>query len=305
MRIVFFGTPDFALPSLQAAYDSGNEIVAVVTQPDKQRDRRMISYSPVKKLALDLGLYVLQYDKVSKEGVEELAALNADLFITCAFGQILSQKILDIPPLGTINVHASLLPKYRGSAPIQWAIINGEVQTGITIMRTALKVDSGDILLQSIVKIGERENAGELFDKLAKEGGVTLSKALNIIKSGKAEYTPQNHDEATVCRMLRKEDGKIYFAVEAKQVERLIRGVTPWPSAYAYLDGKLFKILSAELSHIFVSNICGPVKVIGKDVFVACSTGSVKLCEVQLEGKKRQDISSFILGHNIDGKVLQ
>lgn len=305
MRIVFFGTPDFALPSLQAAYDSGNEIVAVVTQPDKERDRRVMSFSPIKKLALKLGLKVLQYDKVSKEGVEELSALNADLFVTCAFGQILSQKILDIPPLGTINVHASLLPKYRGSAPIQWAIINGEKLTGITIMRTALKVDSGDILLQSVVEIGERENAGELFERLAKEGGATLSKALEIIKSGVAEYIPQNHDEATLCRMLCKEDGKIDFSLDAKQVERLIRGVTPWPSAYAYLDDKIFKVLSAQVSDRNISENCGTVKIIGKEALVACGNGSIKLCEVQLEGKKRQDISAFILGHDIDGKVLK
>ena len=241
MRIVFFGTPDFALPALNAACESG-EVVAVVTQPDRERDRRRVSFSPVKQAAAERGIKVLQYEKVSREGVEELSALGADIFVTCAFGQILSRRILDLPPLGTINVHASLLPKYRGSAPIQWAIANGEKQTGVTIMRTVLKVDAGDILMQQATEIGDEETAGELFERLAVMGGELLKKAIAVIKSGKAVYTPQNEEEATHCPMISKSDGKLDFSLSAKELERRVRAFTPWPSAFTTCGGKVLRI---------------------------------------------------------------
>ena len=227
MKIVFFGTPDFALPSLRACVDSGHEVVAVVTQPDRERDRKKISFSPIKQLAAELRLNILQYEKVSRDGTEELRALGADLFVTCAFGQILSQKILDIPPLGTINVHASLLPKYRGSAPIQWAMIDGCRQTGVTIMRTVLKVDAGDILISKSTEIGKEETAGELFDRLSVMGGELLKDAIKLIADGKAVYTPQDESRATHCRMLEKSDGLVNFDMPAEKLDCLIRGLTP------------------------------------------------------------------------------
>ncbi|MDE6550007.1 MAG: methionyl-tRNA formyltransferase [Clostridia bacterium] len=305
MRIVFFGTPDFAVPSLRAANDSGHDIVAVVTQPDKERDRRKVSYSPIKQAALDMGLRVLQFDKVSRDGVEQLKALNADLFVTCAFGQILSQAILDIPPLGTINVHGSLLPKYRGAAPIQRAVINGEKYTGITIMRTALQVDSGDILLNSVMEIGERETAGQLFDRMAVEGGIALKKALDLIAEGKAVYTPQDESKATFCPMLKKDDGKLDFTLDAKSLDNLIRGVTPWPSAYTFVDGKRLKILSARYREYNGAGECGEIIAVGDDIIIKCAQDALSIEEVQLEGGKRQDIFSFMRGHDIVGKVLQ
>lgn len=302
MRIVFFGTPDFALESLRACVESGHEVVAVVTQPDRERDRRKVTYSPVKQLALELGLKVLQYEKVSREGVEELGALKADLFVTCAFGQILSQKILDIPPLGTINVHGSLLPKYRGSAPIQWAIINGDEITGITIMRTALKVDSGDILIQESTPIGKEETAGELFDRLAVMGGELLKKALALISSGKAVYTPQEEEKAVHCRMLGKSDGLLDFSLGAKQLDCLIRGLTPWPSAFTKLEGKTLKILKA--APCGRKGVPGCVTVESGGVYVGCGSGSLQVLEVQLEGGKKMDISAFMLGHKLNGVKL-
>lgn len=302
MKIVFFGTPDFALHSLRACVESGHEVAAVVTQPDRERDRRKVTYSPVKQLALELGLKVLQYDEVSREGVEELAALGADLFVTCAFGQILSQKILDIPPLGTINVHGSLLPKYRGSAPIQWAIINGDKVTGITIMRTALKVDSGDILMQQSTPIGEEETAGELFDRLAVMGGELLKKALQAISEGKAVYTPQDESKAVHCRMLGKADGLLDFNKDAHSLDCLIRGLTPWPSAFTKLGGKTLKILRAKPCD--KNGRAGEVFVESGVAFVGCGKGSLQLLEVQLEGGKKMDISAFLLGHKLDGAVL-
>lgn len=302
MRVVFFGTPDFALPSLKAAAESGHEVAAVVTQPDRERDRKRVTFSPVKQAALDLGLKVLQFEKVSREGVEELARLKADLFVTCAFGQILSQKVLDLPPLGTINVHGSLLPKYRGSAPIQWAVINGEKQTGITIMRTVLQVDAGDILLQKKTDIGERETAGELFDRLALLGGEALTEALELISSGKAVYTPQKEDEATHCKMLGKKDGLLDFSADARSLDRRIRGLTPWPSAYTYFQGKLLKILEAEPAD--KSGEAGVIFSADGDVYVGCGSGSLRLLQVQPEGGKRMEMKAFALGHKTEGVKL-
>lgn len=305
MKVVFFGTPDFALPSLQALYDSGNEVVAVVTQPDRERDRRKITFSPVKELALKLGIPVLQYERVSKEGVEDLTATGADLFVTCAYGQIMSQKILDIPPLGTINVHASLLPRYRGSSPIQWALIEGERETGITIMKTVLAVDAGDILMQSSVRIGDRETAGELFDRLACEGGKLLARALDVIGSGKAVYTPQDESKATHYPMLSKSDGKLDFSQSAVVLDRRIRGLTPWPSAFTTLEGKMFKILCAEpRNESAVHEGIGRVTVLGSDMFITCGEGALQIYSVQLEGGKKLSVADFLRGHNPDGVVL-
>lgn len=302
MRIVFFGTPDFALDSLRACVESGHEVVAVVTQPDRERDRRKVTYSPVKQLALDLGLKVLQYEKVSRDGVDELSLLRADLFVTCAFGQILSQKILDIPPLGTINVHASLLPKYRGSAPIQWAIINGDKVTGVTIMRTALKVDSGDILMQESTPIGEEETAGELFERLKVMGGKLLKKAIEAIASSSAVYTPQDESKVVHCRMLEKSDGALDFSHDAEVLDRLIRGLTPWPSAYTRLGDKVLKIIKAKYCDL--NGSIGVVTVKDSKAYVGCGKGSLELLQVQLEGGKKMDIAAFLAGHKLDGAVL-
>ena len=197
MKVIFMGTPDFAVPSLQAIYDAGHEIVGVVTQPDRARNRGVISFSPVKQKALELGLKVFQYEKVRLEGTEELASLGADVAVTCAYGQILDRKLLDMTPCGVLNVHASLLPKYRGSSPIQWAVINGEKVTGITVMKTALGVDTGDILLQKEIEILPEETAGELFDRLSTVGGECIVEALDLVKDGKAEYIvkPQSYED--------------------------------------------------------------------------------------------------------------
>ena len=302
MKIVFFGTPDFALPSLRACVDSGHEVVAVVTQPDRERDRKKISFSPIKQLAAELGLNILQYEKVSRDGTEELRALGADLFVTCAFGQILSQKILDIPPLGTINVHASLLPKYRGSAPIQWAMIDGCRQTGVTIMRTVLKVDAGDILISKSTEIGKEETAGELFDRLSVMGGELLKDAIKLIADGKAVYTPQDESRATHCRMLEKSDGLVNFDMPAEKLDCLIRGLTPWPSAYTKFGGKTLKILKAKPCEKRFD--IGMVSVVKDKAYVGCNPGSIMLEEVQLEGGKKMDIKTFMLGHKLDGVKL-
>lgn len=297
MKIVFLGTPDFAVDSLQAVYDAGHEILAVVTQPDKERNRREVTFSPVKQRALDLGLKVLQFQKIRDEGEEILRRLAPDVMVTCAYGQIISQSILDIPKHGVINVHASLLPLFRGSSPIQWAILTGQERTGVSIMRTALQVDSGDVLLQKSVSIGDNETAGELFDRLAKLGAEALVEGLQLIESGQAVFTPQDHSKATHYPMLSKENGKIDWNCSAKEIVCKIRGMNPWPSAYCYLGGKIFKIWSAKIAEDELG--IGEIRIVNKTMKIGCRDGAIEALEVQLEGKRRMDTASFLAGYKI------
>jgi len=299
VRIVFLGTPDFSVPCLQALINSKHEVIACVTQLDKARNRMVVSYSPVKEEALKHDIKVLQYEKIRRDGVQDLKELNPDIMVTCAYGQIISQEILDIPKYGVINVHASLLPKYRGSAPIQWAIINGEKETGITIMQTALGVDSGDIILQEKVAIKENETAGELFDDLSQIAPSILLKAIDLIESGKATFTKQDEREATHFPMLTKEDGHIDWEDDGKNIINKIYGLNPWPSAYSTLDGKIFKIYKASFEKAD-TNTFGQIY---KNK-VACKDGYIILDEVQIEGKKRMSFDEFSRGYKVDGMVL-
>ena len=301
MRIIFLGTPDFSVGCLDALINSKHDVIAVVTQPDKARNRMVVSFSPVKQRALDSNIQVLQYDKIRLQGVDDLKKLNPDLMVTCAYGQIISQEILDIPKYGVINVHASLLPKYRGSAPIQWAIINGEKETGITIMQTALGVDSGDIILQEKVAIKDGETAGELFDDLAKIAPSVLMKAIGQIENGKATYTKQNENESTHYPMLKKEDGHINWSEDGKNIINKILGFNPWPSAYGIIDSKIFKIYKGEFVKDDHNKTFG---LVDKDK-VYCGGGYIKLLDVQIEGKKRMTFDEFSRGYSIDGKEIK
>ena len=304
MRILFLGTPDFAVAALERIVGTHNEVVCVVTQPDRKRNRGEVSFCPVKQFAVEKGIKVYQYESIRKEGVEEIKAINPDIMITCAFGQIISQEILDIPKYGVINIHASLLPKYRGSSPIQWCLVNGESKTGVTIMRTALAVDSGDILLQKEIDILPEENAGELFDRLAVLGGEAIVEALEIIKDGKAVYTPQDESKATHYPMISKEDGKIDWSRSAREVFNKMRGFTPWPSAFTTLDGKLFKILKCVVSDKIFDGKEGQVFVEERKAYVVCGNGTVELKEVQLEGKKAMPVSDFLLSGKLKTGVV-
>lgn len=295
MRILFLGTPDFAVAALERIVGTDNEVVGVVTQPDRKRNRGEVSFCPVKQFAVEKGIKVYQYESIRKEGVEDIKAINPDIMITCAFGQIISQEILDIPKYGVINIHASLLPKYRGSSPIQWCLVNGESKTGVTIMRTALAVDSGDILLQKEIDILPEENAGELFDRLAILGGQAIVEALEIIADGRAVYTPQQESQATHYPMISKEDGKIDWSKSAREVFNKMRGFTPWPSAFTTLDGKLFKILKCVVSDKIFDGKEGEVVIEERKAYVVCGNGTVELKEVQLEGKKAMPVSDFLL----------
>ena len=238
MRIVFMGTPEFGVPSLEALVRAGYDVVGVITQPDKPKGRgNKLQMSPVKEAALRHGLPVLQPVRIRLDGVEELRALKPDLCVTAAFGQILSQEILDIPRIGTVNVHSSLLPKYRGSAPVNWAIIQGETHTGVTTMMTDKGLDTGDILLTREMDILPGETAEELTKRMAPVGAELLLETIRRLEAGDCPRTPQNHAEMTYFPMLKKEMGDIDWGLSAREICCRVRGLTPWPGAYTAMDG--------------------------------------------------------------------
>lgn len=306
MRILFLGTPDFAVKALDRLINAGYDVVGVVTQPDRKRNRGEISFCPVKEYAVSKGIKVYQYDSIRREGVEDVKAIAPDVMVTCAFGQIVSQEILDIPKYGVLNIHASLLPKYRGSSPIQWCLINGEKITGVTIMKTALAVDSGDILLQKQLDILPEENAGQLFERLALLGGDAIVEALRLIESGKAVFTPQDESKSTHYPMISKEDGLIDWNLSAEEIFNKMRGFTPWPSIYTHLDGKLFKILDSKVfdGDLPIELSAGEVYATKNSAFVKCGKGVLQLLQVQLEGKKAMDISSFMTGGKLKSETV-
>ena len=248
MRIVFMGTPDFAVPCLRELIAHKHEIAAVVTQPDRPKGRgNKLAESAVKIFARESGIAIFQPEKIKTgEFVQILRDLAPEAIIVVAFGQILSQEILDIPPLGCINVHASLLPKYRGAAPINWCIINGDKTTGVTAMYMDKGMDTGDIILKKEIEIGEDENAGELHDRLSELGASALSETMELLIEGKIERTPQNNEEATYAPIMTKELGRIDWSRDAKDIRNLIRGTYPWPGAFSSYNGKMFKILRAQ-----------------------------------------------------------
>lgn len=308
MKIVFMGTPDFAVGTLEAIIEAGHEVVLVVSQPDKPKGRSgALQHTPVKECALAHGIEVFQPTKIRlEENVEFLRKYDADIFVVAAFGQILPKSILDMPKHGCINVHASLLPKYRGAAPIQWAVINGDPVTGVTIQQMDVGVDTGDIIVTKEFTISEDETGGGLFDKLAVVGAEACVEALEQITNGTATRTPQNHEEATHVSMISKEFGIIDWNKPAIEIERLIRGLNPWPSAYTKLDGKTFKIWKAKVVSKETQYLPGTVVLVEKNIMeVQTKEGVLSLLEVQLEGKKRMDIDAFLRGYQMQQeKVL-
>ena len=301
MRLIFLGTPDFAVPSLKKIAQSKHEIIAVVTQPDRPRNRGVLTPSPVKQAALELGLNVLQYEKISREGLQDIKNLNPDIMVTCAFGQILSRDLLAVPKYGVINEHASLLPKYRGSSPIQWCVINGEKETGVTIMQTAYEVDSGDILFADKTAIAEDETAGELFDRLSLLASDSILKALDLIESASATFTPQDHSQATFCKLLSKADGKIDWSKSASEIKNFVRGMNPWPCAFTSLDGKIYKIHKVSVCECDCSGSCGEiVKCDKNNLIVACGNGFVNIDIIHAPNAKKMSVKDYLLGHKIE-----
>ena len=306
MKIVFMGSPDFSATVLEKL-NSVYPVSLVVTGLDKPVGRGyQLKPSALKVKAQELSIPVLQYEKVSRDGIDDIENLNPDVVVTAAFGQILSERFLAIPRFGVLNVHASLLPKYRGSSPIQWSIINGDDESGITIMRTVKAVDAGDILLEKATPIGKDETAGELFDRLAILGGEAICEAISLVESGKAVFVPQDESKATHCSMISKEDGNIDFSKTARQIDCFVRGMSPWPSAFTHVFGKTLKVFKVEKEEFSGQLLNGfengqVVKSNSKEgLIVKVKDGALRLKEIQLEGGKRMSDTAFLLGRNVE-----
>ena len=305
MKIIYMGTPDFAVAPLEAILKAGHEVTAVVTQPDRQKGRgREVQYSPVKECALSYGIPVLQPLKIKeKDAVEELRKYPADIFVVAAFGQLLSEEILNMPRFGCINIHASLLPAYRGAAPIQWCVINGEEKTGVTIMQMAKGMDTGDILLQKEVVLDEKETGGSLFDRLMETGAELIVEALPKIEAGELTPVVQKEELATYAGKITKDMGNIDFAKSAVTIERLIRGLNPWPSAFTHYKGKILKIWEADVVSECVNAenpVPGTVIAMDKESFtLATGEGALRIRSLQPEGKKRMSCAEFMRGYEV------
>jgi len=306
MAIIFMGTPEFSVPTLRILLENGYDVQAVVTQPDRPKGRgRKVIPSPVKALADRYKIPVLQPEKVRAPEVQQtLKNIAPDVIVVVAYGQILPESILQIPRLGCINIHASLLPKYRGAAPIQWAIIQGEKETGITTMLMDKGMDTGDILLQKSVPIEEEDTAGTLHDKLALVGAELLFQTLQHLERGTITPKPQNHDIATYIPLLKKEDGRIDWQRPASRIYDKVRGLLPWPVAYTYFKGKTVKLLKVKVEQepvntnllvsgtvVALDNITGPVIATGK--------GYIRILEIQPENKKPMRCSDFCRGYHL------
>lgn len=298
------GTPDFAVPTLQVLLDEGHEVCAVVTQPDRQKGRgKKLASPPVKVVAEKNNIPVYQPVKVkTQEFVKILEDICPDIIIVVAFGQILSKEILDIPKYGCVNVHASLLPKYRGAAPINWCIINGEKTTGITTMYMDVGLDTGDMILKDEIEIYPTETAGELHDRLCILGAETLKKTMKLIENGKAPRIPQNNHQSTYAPIMKKSLGKIDWSKSSEEIRNLIRGTYPWPSAYSSYDGKTFKILSCKVQDTKVENKkYGYIQDVLKDsIVVACGKGFIRIFNIQFQNEKKMCVEDYLRGHNID-----
>ena len=302
MKIVYMGTPDFAVAPLEAIIRAGHEVTAVVTQPDKQKGRgKEVQMTPVKECALRHGIPVFQPVKIKEpEAVSKLREYSADIFVVAAFGQLLSEEILTMPKFGCINIHASLLPAYRGAAPIQWVILNGEKETGVTIQQMAKDLDTGDMLLKKKVVIDPKETGESLHDKLMAAGAELLVEALPLIEEGK--LVPEKQDDALSCyaSKLTKAMGLIDWNKDAVTLERLVRGLNSWPSAYTYYKGKTLKIWEADVLDEEASGKPGTVERVQKDsIDVATGKGLLQIRSLQLEGKKRMAVRDFLLGYEI------
>lgn len=303
LKIIFMGTPDFAEATLQALLNGPDAIVAVVTQPDRPKGRgKKLTPPPVKVFAKQAGIPVLQPTKIKTEEFrDELKSYNPDVIVVAAYGRILPPSLLGLAPHGCINVHGSLLPAHRGAAPIQWTIINGDSETGVTIMQMDEGMDTGDILIRASITLENNETSGSLFPKLADLGGKTLLHALALLKQGKLTATPQDHALATMAPMLKKEDGCIDWRKSAQEIHCLIRGLDPWPSAYCFLHGKRFQLFAPEVLHQDSNAEPGTlIKADKRGLLIATGRDCLLVREAQPEGKKRMTIEAFLCGYTLE-----
>lgn len=300
MNIIFMGSPDFAIPSLEAIYNSHHTIKAVVSNVDKRRGRGSDKApTPVKAKALELGLKVIEVEDLkSKEFEEQLLAEAADLFVVVAF-RVLPKNVLEIPKVGCVNLHASLLPKYRGAAPIHWAVINGEKESGCTIFFLDEKVDTGNIVLQKKVSIGSDDSTGDVYKRLMEEGGIQLLNAINLIEEGSYELKSQNDDEATPAPKLFNENTRIDFEQSSKKIHNLIRGLYPFPVAWTTWKGEKVKIFRSKIGPS-LSSTPGKLKESEGSLLVGCKEGTIEILELQLPGKKRMNSADFMNGFEVE-----
>lgn len=307
MKLVYMGTPDFAVPALSALYEAGHEIAAVVSQPDKPVGRHgTLTAPPVKERALALSLPVLQPQKASDPAfIEEIRRIAPDIIVVAAYGKILKQELLDIPRYGCVNIHASLLPRWRGAAPIQWAVIAGDREAGVTAMQMNAGLDTGDMILKRSVTLAPDETGGSLFERLSALSGELILETLRQIETNTAVRTPQPEEGMCYAPLLTKETGEIDWEKPAEETERLVRGLTPWPGTFSVLGGKILKIHSVRLlseteaeTYRKETETCAPGTLLVRDgrLFVFCGSGMLELLEVQLEGKKRMRSADFLRG---------
>lgn len=308
MKVIFMGTPDFSVGTLEALIEAGHEVVLAVTQPDKPKGRGgKMQYPPVKEVALEHDIPVFQPKKIrDPQSIEKLRKYEADVMVVIAFGQILPKEILKMTPYGCINVHASLLPKYRGAAPIQWAVINGERVSGVTTMQMDEGLDTGDMIMKTEVVLDEKETGGSLHDKLALEGAKLCVHTLKALEEKTAVWEKQEDSPTEYARMLDKKLGDIDWTKDAASIERLIRGLNPWPSAYTKWNSKIMKIWEADVLEGQTDQMPGTIVKVEKDGFcVQTGTGLIKVLSLQIPGKKRMDAGAFLRGYPMEeGTVL-
>ena len=309
MKVIFMGTPDFSVGTLEALAEAGHEVVLAVTQPDKPKGRGgKMQYTPVKEAALARDIPVYQPKKIREpECIEELKKYNADIMVVIAFGQILPKEILQMTPYGCINVHASLLPKYRGAAPIQWAVIDGEKVSGVTTMQMNEGLDTGDMILKTEIPLDQKETGGSLHDKLAEAGAKLCVETLKCLEDKTATWEPQGESTTAYAKMLDKNLGNINWNDPAVQIERLIRGLNPWPSAYTHWNDKVIKLWQADVVEDNTDQEAGTIVKVEKDSFyVQTGEGLLKIEELQLQGKKRMDVGAFLRGNHLEyGEILK
>jgi methionyl-tRNA formyltransferase len=306
MRLVFLGTPAFAVPTLEHMVAAGHEVAAVVTQPDRPRGRgQQLAASPVKEAAVRLSIPVFQPERVRRpEALEYLRAIHADAMVVVGYGQIIPQSVIDLAPLGIINVHASLLPKYRGAGPIQWAIVNGETRTGVTTMRIDAGLDTGEMLLKAETDIAPEENAIELGNRLAVMGAQLLVRTLDGLTAGQIAGEKQDDSQATYAPLLKKEDGAVDWSRSALEIHNRVRGLQPWPGAYTVFRGQKLHIWRTRVADGTGTSASGSVSSV-RPLVVRCGSGSLELLEVQTEGRKRVPAGDFANGQRLtENEVL-
>jgi len=301
MKIIFMGTPDFAIPSLKRLHESRHEIVAVVTTPDKERGRgQKVSYTPVKEFAVSNNIPVLQPEKLKEENfIGELKKSRADLYVVVAF-RILPREVYTIPSKGSFNLHGSLLPKYRGAAPIQWALINGEKETGLTTFALADKVDTGNIYYQDKTEISDDDNFGTLHDKMSEQGAEVVMKTVEMIESGNFTLQEQDNSKASPAPKITNEIRHINWNRTSAEVHNLIRGLSPYPGAFFYHKNKLIKVFVSKLSNEELTH--GEIKQAKTELFIGCSKGAIQILALQQEGKRRMSTEEFLRGFNFESE---